>query len=381
MPADVGSRRRILEGIARYAQATDTWDILCATQAVTHAEMRPLLLQADGVLASRISMDETGVMQSLSCPWVAVGEDIPGSYRVTLDEAAIGGMAAGHFRSLGLRHTAYCGWANVAFAEARREGLRTAAESAGLSFHAYGRTIYAQMDSDPHELMPFQQWLRGLPKPVGLLCTVVEVAHVVLHHCRRLGIRVPQEIAVLGVDDDEVLCEITRPHLSTIDQAVDEVGYRAAQMLDRLMAGETLPRESVLVQPRKVIARESTDLIFSDNPAIGQAVRYIRENLAEDLTVEQILKHVPMSRRALERGFVRNIGRTIHQEILRVRLERAKSLLATTELKTPDIAERCGLGSAAMLANVFRRELRMTPTEYRRAERTGGAIEIRQTQT
>jgi LacI family transcriptional regulator len=129
----------------------------------------------------------------------------------------------------------------------------------------------------------------------------------------------------------------------------------------------------VMVKPRpQVIARESTDIVFADSRPIGQALRYVREHATSGMNVNDLLKRVPISRRALERGFLRNVGRTGHEEILRMRLARAKSLLASTDLKLPDVAERSGFSSAALMCNVFRRDVKTTPAQFRRSARSGG---------
>ncbi len=370
--ADVASRRRMVEGIAHFIAQKDDWDVLCVTHTVETTSMGPLFRQADGIILAQESAADDASIAKMGKPSVVIGHTALHGNSVIMDEREIGAIAAEHFRSIGLRSAAFCGL-TAPFSVQRRDGLAQRASRLGLGFTAYPRNVYAQMDNDPHELSPFHRWLTELPRPTGLLCTTCEVAHNVLHHCRRLDLRVPNDIAVLGVDDDELMCEITRPHLSTIDDGSFDAGYRAAQLLDTLLKDPGRRPTQIVVKPRpQVIARESTDLVFADSPAIGQALRYVRDHAYSQLDVSDILKHVPISRRALERGFARNVGRTVHQEILRLRLARARALLANTDLKLPHIAERSGFSSAGVMCNVFRRDLETTPAQYRRRSRSGG---------
>jgi LacI family transcriptional regulator len=191
----------------------------------------------------------------------------------------------------------------------------------------------------------------------------------VLEACRAAGLRVPEEVAVVGVDNDELLCELGDPPLSSVALNAEAGGYRAAALLDLMMRGRVRKRRQLLVEPLHVVARRSTDIVALDDPEVAAALHFIHDHAAEPIVVDDLVRHVLISRRSLEIRFRTVTGRTLHAEIQRVRVARACRLLLETELAVSRVAEASGFGSPSYLSQIFRREFATTPAGYRRRHR------------
>jgi LacI family transcriptional regulator len=208
-------------------------------------------------------------------------------------------------------------------------------------------------------------WLATLPKPVAVFSCYDNRGQQVLEACRRASLPVPEEIAVLGVDNDEVLCVLSPPPLSSIILNSRRVGWEAAALLALMMQGETFPPAPQLVPPVGIVTRQSSDILAVGDAKIAAALRYIREHACERIRVSDVLRACPMARRVLEARFRQFIGRTPRQEILRVQLNRVKELLVGTDLPVWEIAERTGF-EPEYLSVVFKQENDLAPSEYRR---------------
>jgi LacI family transcriptional regulator len=215
------------------------------------------------------------------------------------------------------------------------------------------------------------QWIKALPKPAGLMLCSDQIGPVTMEACRRAGCVVPDEVAVIGVDDDEPLCEVAAPGLSSVWPDHDRVGYEAASLLDRMMKGEKPPVNPTYIAPRGVIVRRSTDVTALEDRDVANAIRVIREHAcdADGLTIDDVAAEVSMSRSVLQRRFKAAVGRTLHEEMLRVRLARAKELLSETDLPIATVAEKSGFRHQEYLGAVFRQRLDTTPARFRQAHR------------
>jgi LacI family transcriptional regulator len=187
-----------------------------------------------------------------------------------------------------------------------------------------------------------------------------------LEACQRLSINVPEEVAVVGADNDEPICRIAYPPLSSVIINDHQRGYEAAALLDRMMRGEHPPKDPIYVQPAGVVARASTDILAIDDAAVLRALRYLRERATEEIGVDDVVKAVPVSRSVLERRFRKVVGRTINNEIVRLRINKAIELLTQTELEIKVIAHKAGFGSQSYMNAVFQSKVGKTPGSYRR---------------
>ncbi|HVR87070.1 MAG TPA: substrate-binding domain-containing protein, partial [Planctomycetota bacterium] len=281
------------------------------------------------------------------------------------DNLAVGRMGARHLADRGFRHLAYYGVRRERWSELRLAGAAEVARSAKATFavHASGGTWEPSQER-------LQRWIASLPRPLGLVAANDLHGLRALDACRRAGLAVPEMVAVVGADDDAEVCELSDPPLSSVTFHPERVGQEAAALLDRLMGGRAAPAQPLLVPPLGVSARQSSDILAIDDPDVAQAIHHIRRHAFEGITVEDLLRELPLSRRALEHRFRRRLGRTPKEEIQRLRFEEAKSLLATTDLPVARISDRLGFHQPAYLSAAFQREAGMTPSSYRRNHRS-----------
>lgn len=366
--------RRVMRGIRHYVEERPQW-LLTSLVPERQSLRVPGRFRPDGLITA---MDTKQMVRSLSA-WRRPVVDVSAVLsrlpfpRVRVDNVRVGQLAAAHFLERGLRHLGFVGPPDhlyaierrAAFCQAVREAGRTVACYEGrahLAFDVLGR----RSDLDP----AVARWLHDLPKPVGVFLPNDFWGVQVAEACRRAELRVPEDVALLGVDDDDLYCELTRPPLSSIILPTEQIGYQAAALLDRLLAGEKPPSESILLPPTGVATRRSTEVLAIDDPDIVAAVRYIREHAHLPLSVDDILQQVPTGRRTLERRCRKALGWGIGQEIRRTHLERARRLLAGTELPLKTVATQAGFADYHRLAVVFRQEFGLSPTAYRRQIRS-----------
>lgn len=371
IPAHTGWGRGVIKGITMYANRHGPWQL--HVEAEGERRMLPRGWQGDGIIVRISTPAVAKVMTAQSVPVVNVSAiqldastaSIP---RVCNDLRACGTMAASHLLDCGLRHFGYVGLTKVAYVKEHCDAFAAAVGEAGYGCHVY--TLGAD-DETTAKAGRLSAWLRGLPKPVGVLTWAHAQGRAVIDACRHAHLLVPEDVAVISGDDDQLLCEGCLPTLSAIGVAAEQIGLKAAELLQLRMTGRSLPLMPIAVAPLGIITRQSTDTFALDNHELLQALGFIRENAVKAIRVEDVLKAVPMSRRTLERLFQEQFGRSPAEEIRRVRLERAKHLLATTDLTVPRVAAASGFSTGHYLATVFRQETGVTPLKYRAAASTG----------
>jgi LacI family transcriptional regulator len=277
-------------------------------------------------------------------------------------------MAAEHLLERKFRHFAFVGVERANWSRARRAALVKFLADAGYPCFVYSpisrRRFAESWEGGQQDLA---EWLADLPKPVGVVAAHDLRALCVLDACRRGGLAVPEQVAVIGVDNDEPLCELGDPPLSSVSLDHEVIGYRAAELLDRMMRGRKPAKRPLEINPRGVVARRSTDVVAVADPLAAKAVRYIQQHACEGVDVADVAKHCGVSRRTMERIFAQFLGMSPHEQIIRTKVARAKSLLSETDLPLEAIAAKSGLAHAAYLNVLFKREVGRTPGEFRRA--------------
>lgn len=312
---------------------------------------------------------------------VSAGMDLSaaGVPSVDIDDAAVGRLAAQHFLERGLRSHGAFGFWHLAWARARIDAFRRAILEAGHPCSVAGWPL----DSDPavgkHAFGApdvVKAWLREVPKPIGILAGCDAWGRQLSNFCRLAGLRVPEDVALLGVDNDAGLCELASPPLSSISIPWRRVGYEAGLLGERLL-GERLARASgpreraapthcLRIPPLGIFVRRSSDTLAIDDADVAAALTIIHEHADRPISVAQILRRVPVTQHRLERQFKRLVGRRMTQEIRRVHVERARRLISTTDLSMPEVARASGFTSASKLSVAFRSETGQTPGNYRR---------------
>lgn len=287
---------------------------------------------------------------------------------VATDNGRIAGLAVDHLRERGLRNFAYCGIPYTPYAPWAHE--REYLFAARVKENGFNCAVFRGRYRRPMHwdalLDELAQWLRRQSKPLGLLaCNDSRARHVLLA-CRRCGLAIPEDVAIIGVDNDSIVCEMVQPSLTSIEQGAEQVGYEAAGLLDRLMRRRR-GRVFLNVPPLGVVVRRSTDVRFLDDDAVVAALKFLQEHLAGGVDPAMLAKHVHLSRGMLDIRFQRAIGRSIHDEIKRMRLDVVRNLLTSTDLPVKLIARRAGYSSVEYLSSDFRRVIGRTPGEYRRA--------------
>ncbi len=364
--------RELLRGINEYGKQHGHW-FLYFGHSSDISQLAPReKSDVDGMIIYLGTRKDYQAINSLRVPIVNIGsayEDLklPTVYP---DNEDIGRAAAEHLISKGLSNFACVSIADHAGADKRVRGFLSVVTAAGKS-HRFIDVIKLRSrvpgEADRAALVDF---LRKLPHPTGVMVFNDRYAQAVVEAARRAGIRIPEEIAVVGVDNDDLLCTITYPPLSSVDSAADRVGYCAAELLDNLMRGKRSPAAPILVPHRGVVSRRSSDVLALDDPEVLAVIRSIRQEPLDQLSVERVLKVVNISRRTLERRFAKCIGRTVYDEIRSRRIEHGKNMLARTSLPVEQIARECGFRHIAHFSNAFEKATGLRPRTFRMQTQT-----------
>lgn len=371
--------RGLIDGIARFAREHEHWSLDFEPRGF---EAPPPWLadwQGDGILARLPSRALAEAVVAKQVPVVDLFGTCSdsGLPDVAGDSAQVAKLAFDHLWEQGFRQFAYCGLqpGQNRYIDERGELFRELAEGAGCPFHAFASMVVGVTVPD-WELEQQRQaaWLRELPKPIGVLACYDEPGCHLLSACHQAGLRVPEEVAVVSVGNDAVLCEMTRPTLSSIDHDAPLIGYQAAAWLDKLMQGARPPRKPLRVPPRGLTARRSTDMLVADDADLAAALAYIRSHVFEGIGVTDVARHAAVSQSVLERKFRTYLGRTPKAELLRLQMARARELLGESELSLKEISFRCGFSSEKYFSDAFSRQCGIRPAAYRRQRRHGAEL-------
>ncbi len=316
--------------------------------------------------------DDVNAFLDAGKPVVRISEPAPGNVAPSVipDERRIGKAGAEHLLGLGLEELAFVGPASP-WSRARAAGFVRAARHARANVHLAGvgpkTGRWSFRSFERRETL--ERWLLSLPRPVGVMCAADWVAEKILHACLHCEIHVPDEVAILGVDNTDTRCDFAAVPLSSVDTGMENLAKAAGQLLVRRLCGEEVPAEPVVIEPIGVVGRASTDVIAVADEYLRRAMEFIRDRYSDNIGVSDILDEVPISRSSLERRFRARLGRSPGQELRRVRLEAAGNLLARTDLPLVDIAVRTGFQYISYLSKSFKESFGLTPSQYRRRHR------------
>jgi LacI family transcriptional regulator len=369
--------RQLLQGISRYACAHDNWSVFFRERALwtPPPEWLQSINDVDGLICRAMTPDFAEAILHNGLPTVDLNarHGYLGVPRVASDMEATGRMAARHLQERGFRFLAFCGFSDLLWSTERQRGVEQAAPG---QFCGAFNSLSEDLWERPWEVERDEigKWLQTMPRPLGLVACNDERGYHVLEACRLLNIGVPEEIAVVGVDNSETFCKLCVPPLSSVLPNAEAIGYEAAALLDRLMQGETVSETNRLIPPSDVITRQSSDTVSIEDPDVALAVRFIRENACKGITVSDVLDKTTLSRSALDRNFQRLLGHSPHDEIQRIRLNRVKQLLVETDWALERIADMTGFGHAEYMMVLFKRVTGKTPTHWRQEAQIAASL-------
>ena len=361
--------RGLLHGIRTYIREHQNWTITIRE----HSRGKPdaewwSKWRGDGIIARIENNYIRDIITRLDLPTIDVSaarliKDLPW---VETNDLDIAQLAAEHLIGCGFKNFAYYGdpyfnWSNWRF-EAFSERLIQESYACEAYMNSLVSDKSVQSQKNQEQLI---EWLKKLRKPVGIMaCYDIYGLHL-LEACRLADIAVPDQVSIIGVDNDELLCDLADPPLSSVIPDTHQTGYVAASLLDRLFSNQPISTKAHLISPIGIAKRLSTDVLAIEDDIVAKAVRFIRDNACDNIKVNDILKVVPLSRRALEGRFRKLLRRTPHEEILRVKLSRVKQLLKETDLSLSTIAERTGFDHVEYLSAMFKKHTGVPPSQYR----------------
>lgn len=371
--------RGLLRGVVAYVREHRPWSTYLAEHGRGDAPPHWLgRWSGDGIIARVENPRIAKAVRASGLPVVdcSAARLVPDVPWVETDDAKIAALAFEHLVGRGFKRFAFCGDGRFNWSKWRGDALAALVREAGHELHTFDAHAPAgplNGNGNGHgwadELERMAAWVRSLPKPVGIMACFDILGRQVLEACRRADAKVPDDVAVVGVDNDELLCELADPPLSSVAPDAHRTGYVAAELLDQLMSGKKVPATGHFIEPLGVVVRVSSDVLAIEDPDVSHAIRFIRERACEGINVQDVLTGVPLSRRVLESRFKRLVGRTPHEEIDRVRLDRVKELLRESDLGLAEIAGRTGYEHVEYLSVVFKKRVGQPPSEYRKRHR------------
>jgi LacI family transcriptional regulator len=372
MEVGQATMRRVVSGIMAYAQQCGTWNV-CIPESHSDQSLDCLLEgQWDGVIAGFDDPHGPELLR-MAAPLVGVGGGY-GWYRpdanipyVGTDNTAIAQLAADHLLERGFVHFAYCGYHPTPSNRCSYKRAEAFSEAIVKRGHACASYNAPNTASDTWEKIcgDLVAWLSSLPHPVGIMACNDSRARQILEACRMVHLRVPEDVAVVGVDNEEAICLFTKPTLTSVDQGSQRSGYEAASLLDQWMDGGLMTPGKRTVAPVGIVARGSTEILATTDDELAAALLFIREHACEAIKLDDVSRTTGANNVSLRRRFKSVLGRTVHEEIQRVRVERAKQLLVSTDWPFKQIARHSGFCSVQYMSTRIRQSTGYTPREYR----------------
>lgn len=363
--------RALIRGVADYAHQHGHWSFYWepgGLEAVV-PELKSLNLQGI-ILRDVAQLDE---VLELGIPTVVVGHirpEVPGLVNVATDSAAIGRLAAQHLLHCGLKHFAYCGIRNlpgedVSWSRLREASFRQHLQKAGMECSVYTASASGGRfwQRERHAMV---RWLGALPRPCGLMACNDDLGQEVLEACKLGGLAVPGDFAVIGVDNDELVCGLANPPLTSIAVNFERAGYEAASVLGRLMRKASKVPSQIIVRASHVMSRRSTDILAVEDAALAKALHHIREHAVKNLSVDDAARASGLSRRALEKRFRRLLNHSVLDEIRQVRTDQIARMLVETDLPVAQIARKLGFEDHLHISRYFRAMKGQTPLAFRK---------------
>ncbi|WP_373843742.1 AraC family transcriptional regulator [Bacteroides heparinolyticus] len=367
----------LLKGVLAYSKSHEPW-VVCRmppsyklTYGIEGVLKWAKTWQADAIIGRFDNEDNVELFRQHGI--IAIAQDYKARFEnipnITGDYRKTGKMAAEFFLNKGFQHFAFYGYRDTVWSQERCEGFYEciAERGFGNNFHAYQEQSLDDLWF--YEAPPLLSWLKSLPHPTALMACDDNQGNRITEICKVNNIKVPDKIAILGVDNDEIICNLSDPPLSSISHNIVRGGFEAGELIDRLLNDEENNRQDmqdVVIQPINIVNRLSTDFYSTTDMHIHTALKYIHQNIASDITVSDIVKQVPLSRRLLEIRFKQVTQQSIHKYIFNLRMERFAQLLLASDAPIADVAEQVGINNLKNLSRQFKILKKVSPNEYRK---------------
>lgn len=361
------SGRALLRGVADYARSHGPWEFYWEPGGLERAWPQLRTLPLSGIILR--DSDGLDAILARGVPTVVIGHsrhEIPGQANVVTDSDSIAALAADHLLACGFQNFAFCGLRGLPWSELRELGFQRHLEARGHTVHSFEAPVRSRRTLNRGaERRQLALWLKSIPRPFGLMACNDDRGEQVIEACKLAGLRVPDEAAIIGTDNDELVCDLSDPPMSSVAINFHRAGFEAAQVLHRLMRGEPVRDLTITSHATHVVVRRSTDIVAVEDPGLANALRFIREASHTLISVPDVARAAGLSRRVLEKRFQKTLRRSALQEIRRVRVEQLCRMLVETNEPIAQIALALGYPGPEHLARYFRLEKQMTPLAFR----------------
>jgi len=367
----------LIGGIAKYAKVHGTWNFFTTPDSFgQQANLKSYLHYLeksgiDGIITRALPAPLMQQMQQLKIPIIVIPhqnefpQNLP--HRIVTHCKAISEMAADYFLERGFYNFAFCGFDSMFWSQNRKQFFQDYLEEDGFAVQSYNMPQQSDEYDWSGEKEKLARWLEQLPKPIALLACNDDCGLQLIDACRHADIKVPEEVSIAGIDNDRLVCDLAHTGLSSVDLATGQAGYEAAALLEQLMNGKPVDDGTITIQPRRVVTRESSDILAINDAKVARAMEYIRKNARANIKVEDVVKAALASRRVLERNFKKILGATVGEEIKRHKVELICELLTETDLPIKEIAQITSFETSKHIARYFSQAKQMTLQEFRNA--------------
>ena len=359
--------RQLIIGIARYSRLNGPWSFYKEQIGLKSSIPHLTNWKPDGIIMRDSLIKEELI--GLKIPTILVQHDSSLSKELPViitDSASIAKMASEHFIERGFKNFAFCGFDHFEWSNKRKHNFCLHNDKAGFETHIYSSPRKKKIIDWENEQQHVCDWLKTVPKPVGLMACNDDRGQHILEVCKRLSFKVPEDVAVIGVDNDPMVCEIEEPPLTSIALNVDAAGFEAAKLLDDMINRQTIERQHIKVSPTHIVQRQSSEILAVDDAEVASAIRFIKENAKNKILVSDVVKATHVSRRTLEQRFKKVIHQSIYDKIRKVRVELITKLLIETDLPISHITSFFNFTDIEHISRYFKKEKGIGLREYRK---------------
>jgi len=363
----------LLKGIAKYSKEHEPW-VMCK-MPLSYRDLHgiegvlqwALKWKADAIIAQFYPTDNVKVFRDNGI--IAIAQDFKTRFteipNITGDHHLAGKIGANYFIQKGFKNFAFYGFKGIVWSQERCNGFKEELIKHGLDKNYFEYQNIDFKDLWYYEPEPLMTWLKRLPKPVAIMACDDNQGHHITQLCRQYGIKIPEEISILGVDNDEPICTLSDPPLSSLNQAVEKGGYDAAELIHKFMQQPGSKLGNVIVKPTHIITRQSTDIYATEDTYIAIVLKYIHQNTDKKININDLARLVPLSRRLLETRFKEVTEQPIYSYILNLRIEKFAQQLLESDIPIIEIAMDMGFFDYKNISRQFKRVKGCTPSDYR----------------